>query len=416
MSIQINRRRASGAILGGLLSAASGPLLAQGKGQFAGRILIGDLMQRSGPGGGTAIFESTSRAVEMAVQSINAAGGVKVGGKTYLMAYKAIDTRGEPAATLAAAKEIIADGATAALLPSFATEVAYRALSEAKVIGFGAAPRVTNPLMIEGPQKHPYLFGTVELATPVISGWMAAIKQQYPHVKRVASLNLTDPTGKFMTAALQTAAKQHGLEFIGGEMVDVATTDVSGPLTTLKAKNPDIIYMGAQTQIVSATRQAIQLKAAPILWNYTMRPVDLKQIGPLGETTVVLADFRAPFTEGLTPPEFVKAASVFGRLKSGEPVQVGIAAATWDFVQLLARAIEKAGTAQDTDAIVKALENSSYEGQFGLATVLPNHTLRGPIGLVTANATDIAINVYRDAASTSGAPISSLKIKNTFSE
>lgn len=389
---------------------------AQARGPFAGKILIGDLTQRTGAGGGSIMTDSTSHAVETTVRAINEAGGVTVKGKRYELAYKGIDTRGEPAATLAAAKEIIADGATAVLLPSFATEVAYRALSDARIISFGAAPRVTNPLMIEGPQKHPYLFGTVELAQPVISGWLGGIKQHFPNARRVAALNYTDPGGKFMTAAVQAAAKQHGLEFVGAEMVDVSTTDFSGPLTTLKGKNPDIIYIGTQAQVLSATRQAVQLKAGSVLWNYTMRPVDLKQIGPLGSSSLVLADFRAPFTEGLTPPEFLKAATLFGRMKSGEPAQVGIAAAYYDFIQLLARAIEKAGTVDDNTAIAKALEGASYEGSFGRAQILPNHTLRGPIGLIVADSSNVSIHVYKDVESSTTPSISSITVKNGWSQ
>jgi ABC-type branched-subunit amino acid transport system substrate-binding protein len=373
-----------------LVPASAG---AQARGPFAGKILIGDLTQRTGAGGGSIMTDSTSHAVETTVRAINAAGGVKVKGKSYELAYKGIDTRGEPAATLAAAKEIIADGATAVLLPSFATEVAYRALSDARIISFGAAPRVTNPLMIEGPQKHPYLFGTVELAQPVISGWLGGIKQQFPNARRIAALNYTDPGGKFMT-----------------------TTDFSGPLTTLKGKNPDIIYIGTQAQVLSATRQAVQLKAGSVLWNYTMRPVDLKQIGPLGSSSLVLADFRAPFTEGLTPPEFLKAATLFGRMKSGEPAQVGIAAAYYDFIQLLARAIEKAGTVDDNTAIAKALEGTSYEGSFGRAQILPNHTLRGPIGLIIADSSNVSIHVYKDVESSTTPAISSIKVKNGWSQ
>jgi ABC-type branched-subunit amino acid transport system substrate-binding protein len=406
-------------ILAGLFAAVSVALapaaMAQGKGAFAGKILIGDLSQQSGPGF-QALTESTSRAVEVTVREINAAGGVKIKGKAYELAYKAIDTRSEPAATLAAAKEIIADGAVAVVLPSFASEVAYRALADAKIISFGAAPRVTNPLLIDGPQKHPYLFGTVELATPVITGWMAGIKQQYPNVKRIAVLNLTDPGGKFMDAAVQSAAKKYGLEYVGAEFVDITTTDFSAPLTSIKAKKPDLIYMGTGPQILSSTRQAVQLKAAPILWNYTMRPVDLKQIGPLGESTVVLADFRAPFTEGLTPPEFQKAATKFGALKSGEPVQVGIAASYYDFLHLLVRAMEKAGTMDDAAAISKALEGSSYEGPFGPSQVLANHTLRGPFGLITAKAGSLSLNVYKDVESASVKPVSTFTVKNTWSQ
>jgi branched-chain amino acid transport system substrate-binding protein len=398
------------------LALAPAAAMSQARGPFAGKILIGDLSQQTGVGGGQALTESTSKAVETAVREINAAGGVKVKGKTYELAYKAIDTRSEPAATLAAAKEIIGDGAVAVVLPTFATEVAYRALSDAKIIAFGAAPRVTNPLMIEGPQKHQYLFGTVELATPVITGWLGGIMQQHPNVKRVAVLNFTDPTGKFMDQAVQAAAKKFGLQYVGAEFVDVSTTDFSAPLTSLKAKNPDIIYIGTGVQILAATRQAVQLKAAPILWNYTMRPVDLKQIGPLGDATLVLADFRAPFTEGLTPPEFQAASTKFGKLKTGEPVQVGIAAAYYDFMQLLARAIAKADSIDDRAAIARALENSSYDGPFGRSEILPNHTQRGALGLVTAKASNIAINVYKDSDSTTVKPISSLTVKNAWSQ
>jgi ABC-type branched-subunit amino acid transport system substrate-binding protein len=146
-----------------------------------------------------------------------------------------------------------------------------------------------------------------------------------------------------------------------------------------------------------------------------MRPVDLKHIGPLGEATLVLADFRAPFTEGLTPPEFQAAATKFGKLKSGEPVQVGIAAAYYDFMQLLARAIAKADSAEGT-AVAKALENSSYDGPFGRSEILPNHTQRGALGLVTAKAESIAIHVYKDSDSTTTKPISSLTVKNAWSQ
>ncbi|MEX1066642.1 MAG: ABC transporter substrate-binding protein [Aquisalimonadaceae bacterium] len=396
-----------------LVTAGQSVVLAQSG--FAGSILIGDLSQRSGVGGGQALTESTSRGVEVAIREINESGGVKIDGDTYELAYKAIDSRSEPAATVSAARQLIGDGAVAAVLPSFATEVAYRALSESSVIAFGAVPRATQPLHSDGPERHPLLFGTVELAAPVIAGWLGGIIQQYPEVKRVAVLNLTDPTGRFMDAAVQAAAERFGLEYVGAQFVDPATTDFSTALTNLKSNNPDVIYLGTGAQILAATRQAIQLEAAPILWNYTMRPVDLRHVGLLGKATIVMADFRAPFTEGLTPPEFQEAAAKFGQLRGGEPVQVGIAAAYYDFVHLLAQAIEKAGSTDDTTAIAAALRESSYDGPFGRSRILPNQTQSGPIGLVYADASQITINVYPDTASTTEEPLSTFSTQNTWS-
>ena len=208
------------------ISFQTSPSLAQ---SGSGSILIGDLQPVTGPGGNSALTQSVTQGVKSAISDLNAHGGATVGGKKYEFTYKAIDTRSEPAATLAAAKELIQDNAVAAILPALAgTEIAYRALSEGKVISFTSAPRGMNPLALDPTDKHPYLFATIELTDPVIEGWLGAILSLNPGVKRVAVLNLTDPGGKLMDAGVQRAAHKLGLEYVGAEFVDISTTDFSG--------------------------------------------------------------------------------------------------------------------------------------------------------------------------------------------
>jgi branched-chain amino acid transport system substrate-binding protein len=357
-----------------------------------GEIKIGLNAELSGPLQNP-VTSSQAAAVKLAIEDINGAGGVKVAGTTYKFVLDSKDNLGQVPEAVSVAKALVQDGVIAALPPSFLPfDSHYRVFKDAHKITFGAAPPITLPLLIEGAAKNPELFGTIQTAPPIIAGWAKQIITLHPNVKKVAILNQNDETGIAMRDVLKGAAPQLGLEVVAAELVPPETTDFAPALTKIKDAHPDLIYLGVQAQIVGAVRTAIDLNAVPMIWSFGMPPTAVGTLQrQFNANTLLITDFRLPFTAQFAPSD---KRALIDRFDKAGITNVGIALATYDFMQLLVQAIQAAGTATDPVAIAKALPGTKYNSAFGETVMAADHTASGPQGILEVKATGVTIHQY----------------------
>ncbi|HZP25796.1 MAG TPA: ABC transporter substrate-binding protein [Dehalococcoidia bacterium] len=359
---------------------------------FDGTIRFGEITDLQGPGGASSTVLSHDAAMKSAIADINAKGGVTVAGKHYKLEQVRIDARGDPAAgsTAAASQMLDTQNLVAVYLGNLGADASYQIL-KTKVISYSASPAVTyhidSPVAFpagEGPDNHPLLFSNIDGFAPIVAAHLKMATIAYPSIKNIGFIGSNAPLGKNLSQATQVTGQRLGLTFVGTELVDVGVTDMATQVTSLKAKNPDFVFFATQPSILTAVNAATDGGLAKYYGAWTVRPFDIKtQLKPLGSSVMISPDWRLPFHKNLAPPQYVDAVNKLGALENGQPPNTGWQISQWDFVHLLAQAIEKAGTFSDPNAVAKALIGLSYDSPFGKVNVLDNHTTHGPIGMIS---------------------------------
>jgi branched-chain amino acid transport system substrate-binding protein len=204
-------------------------------------LIIGDFQPLSGPGASLGV--GVHRGVELAVDDINAQGGITVDGKKYMLKTIVYDHKGTAEGGVTAANKLVFDDGVKYIVgtvgsgPSIAATEAV--LTENKVL---FATTGWNPKCL-GPDR-PYNFrlhGTGREYGMAFYEWAA---EKLPEAKKVAIIAVNDPAGFAAADDTKAVAESLGMEVVGTEFFERGTTDYYPFLTRLIAKNPDIIDTG----------------------------------------------------------------------------------------------------------------------------------------------------------------------------
>ena len=163
-------------------------------------------------GGGTAWGLAAQRGIEIAIEEINAGGGVKVEGKTYKLQLVMYDDQYTGAGGKAAAERLVNQDNVKFIIGPVGSPPALGVISvtnPAKVIALtnGYAPQI-----LKNDTKDPYNFRiyptNIEFGPPLIK-WL---KENAPEVKKVAMLAPNDAVGQSVAGALAEDYRKQGFE------------------------------------------------------------------------------------------------------------------------------------------------------------------------------------------------------------
>ena len=207
---------------------------------------------------------------------VNAAGGIKVGDKTYKVSIKYYDDGSSAQKSAQLTKQLItADKVNFLLGPygSAATltdEVIAQQYQIPMVEGNGAAQAIFK-------KGNPYIFGVLS-PSPEYAGAMikAALAQPNPP-KTVAIINANDSFSTEVATAAVALAKSSGMDVVYSQSYPANATDLTGILTQIKTSAnggvPDmIIGSGHEGEALTTMKQAKQLGINPKLWSFTVGP------------------------------------------------------------------------------------------------------------------------------------------------
>ena len=357
----------------------------QAEPEIAGTIKVGLIVDLQGPIAiGT--LAAAEPGIEAAVRDLNAAGGITVGDKRYLVEAVVIDGRSDRVAAVAATQELLADNDVVAIAATTLNFPAvYEQLRGENVIVFTHDSNATNLLDTEGTTEHPHLFGAVTEINTTVRGWVGFIHAAFPEEIQSFGMLLPDvPAVAPILPAFEAATAALGLGYAGAELVPPGTTDLSTFITRLRSQNPDLVNIALS---VDQLKQYIDLDLAPFVIT-SFQPRDLDQI-ELGDTTALFLGTREPYTQELAPPALQDVL----REKFGDFDQLlGLAMAYYDTTMLLAQAIEAAGTVDDSDAISVAMAGSTFDGPFGTTVMQDSHTALSGGAIIAA--TDAEFTIY----------------------
>lgn len=230
---------------------------------FAGAAMAGEDLPigaiGSLSGGATDWGVATQRGAQLAIDEINATGGLVVGGKTYtprLIIYD--DTYSGQGGSTAATRLVNADKVKYVLGP-IGTPPVLGALSVTKpakvlMLHDGFSPKV---LPADSEYNYRISLTTKEFGPPIID-WL---KKQFPSAKRIALIGPSDATGQQVIPILTDAYKAAGLDVAFSEKYERGVSDFSPLLTRMMAQEIDILDLDSNAPAESGLllKQARQL-------------------------------------------------------------------------------------------------------------------------------------------------------------
>lgn len=355
MAIKIKKSLAIGAST--LLGIAGLSACGGGSGDAGGdTVTIGLVSAFSGPA--AAWGPQQKIADTIAIDQINADGGVKIGDKSYKLKLKTYDGAYDPTQSTTVVRQAVQQDGLKFLnvLGGGIVPVVQPITEAAKVIIFGNAAGDS----FLG-KKYPYTFRPYWDVPAAFNAILTLAKKQHPQLSKVAVLYPDDDLGHPIAPKVQAYAKAAGVDsqvfFVGRDV-----TDFSAVLTKVRSFNPDLIEVGLQpaSQYAAEIKQARQLGIdVPFSFADT---VDLATITKVAGPSAAIGSYAAPEWQNFDNDK----GQVFQRefTKQYGSFQPWVVQ-EYDNLFLLRAAMEKAGTVTDTAKIADALGQVSINGALG---------------------------------------------------
>ncbi len=296
--------------------------------------------------------------VRMAVDEINAAGGLKVGDKTYKLEMVGEDDKADPREGTLAAQKLVDEGVIAVVghLNSGTSIPASRIYADANVVQI--SPSATNPKYTEQGFKTTYRVVANDNQQGAVLADFAADEMK---AKRVAIVDDRTQYGQGLADVFERVAKDKGVDVIDREFTTNKATDFNAILTKIRSMRPDLVMFGGMDSV-----------AAPMA----------RQMKELGMKATLLAG------DGACDPGFITIAgdaagvltcSIAGRalekMSQGDDFQKRYkqkfgtecqrySPYSYDAVYAIVDAIKRAGR-PDRQAVVEAMAKTNFEGLTG---------------------------------------------------
>jgi branched-chain amino acid transport system substrate-binding protein len=261
------------------LAVFGGAAIAQ---QKPAPVLVGVNIPRTGPA--APLGALAEPAITLAVEQINAAGGIKsLGGA--LIELRWADNQGNPSVSAAEEQRLVQReqvsvvvGGLSSAAEITATQMAER-LKVPHVVGVAAANEIT-----ERGFKYTFMVScrAVDYARGFVDFLNSMRDDQKLQIKRVIVLNENSPYGSSVSKDLVPMAKKAGYEVIDHIEYPLTTSDVSSLLTRVRAANPDVVLQ------IGFVGDSI------LMWN-TRRQLGMENIPFVGVTS------------GIGSPPFIRA-------------------------------------------------------------------------------------------------------------
>lgn len=309
-------------------------------------------------GGIAHLGKDNEQGARLAVDEINAAGGLKLGDQTYKLELVPEDDKADPKEGTIAAQKLVDAGVVAVVghLNSGTSIPASKIYSDASVTQI--SPSATNPKYTEQGFKTTFRVVANDNQQGAV---LANYAKDALKAKTVAIIDDRTAYGQGLADVFEKVAKEGGVKVVTREFTNDKATDFNAILTKVKAGKPDVIMYGG----MDAT-------AGPMA----------KQMKQLGIKSVLLAG------DGVCSPEFIKLAgdaadvlhcSMAGeaveklakgeefkqkyKAKFNQDVQV-YSPYSYDAVYVIADALTRAGK-PDRAAVTGAMPATNYPGLTG---------------------------------------------------
>jgi branched-chain amino acid transport system substrate-binding protein len=321
-------------------------------------------------------------AVELAVEEINAKGGVAVGSEKRPFKIETIDIRDAapgvpvPEALLGIEKLILSKKPAALVVGPFRSEALLAGMDliakhKVPLLGTIAMTPATEAKIKEDPEKYKYIFRpclNAKYLVQYLAGTMGFINKQYGF-NTVYIMN-QDVAWARATADIITKVffDKAGWTVVGRESFPTGTTDFSSSLMKIRAKKAQVImpiFDMPQSGVLVKQWNAMQVPSlmagfiSPLAGPGAWKTFDQKIAGAINcifELGSAISSSKVPASTAFEQA-YLK--------RQGKPLEAGHGPGpSYESVYILAEAIERAGSL-DADAIVAELKKTDRQGVMG---------------------------------------------------
>ncbi|MFQ5567218.1 MAG: amino acid ABC transporter substrate-binding protein [Paracoccaceae bacterium] len=226
---------------------------------------------------------------DFAINKINAAGGVKVGDKTYLLRVIYYDDESTPARGAQLAERLIAQDGVQFMLGPYSSGLtkAVAPVTEKYGIPMVEAEGASRSLFNKG---YKYLFAVLStseqyLATTIsLAAGVAEAQGRKPSDVRVALAFENDPFSQDVRAGVLADAKKFDMQIVIDDQLPRDLSDMAATLTKVKALKPDVLIVSGHSKgAATAVRQIGELGVeVPMLAVTHCESADV--VGKFGDT------------------------------------------------------------------------------------------------------------------------------------
>ncbi|MDP2055099.1 MAG: ABC transporter substrate-binding protein [Acidobacteriota bacterium] len=306
--------------------------------------------------GGAALYgRNVLDGLEMAIEDINAAGGITVDGRTVKVSVTPLDDRYFPNESATNAKRLVHQNrAPAVFCPHSGGILAIQGFNGSDppfIVGaYSSEPQIVesgNPLTLMIPPKYPIYFDA--FAQTMIDG----------HGKRLGRIPGAHAYAKEWTKGFSAVWEGKGGTLLTNNEIDYnTTTDFSSVVSKALSERPDVLFVGGPSQatalVIKAAREQgfkggfVVMDQAKFEEMNKLVPMAMLEHSVGVMPTVHHPDFRAA--------RFVEKYRAKKGADRDPPREVSL---TYGAMRILARAMELAGTTTDARAIHAKLDEAA---------------------------------------------------------
>ncbi|MCE2491532.1 MAG: amino acid ABC transporter substrate-binding protein [Alphaproteobacteria bacterium] len=241
--------------------ATAGPADAKVEGD---KIILGSAISFTGKYSTNGIHASNG--YNLAVDMINKAGGVKVGGKSYKLEVEYYDDESTPARGAQLAERLIKQDSVKFMLGPYSSGLtkAVAPVTEKYKIPMVEAEGASRSLFTQG---YRYLFAVLStseqyLASSIdLAAEIAKKNGRKPSDVKLAMAFENDPFSLDVRAGVVDDAKKYGMQIVIDDKLPRDLSDMSATLTKVKAVKPDILVVSGHSKgAATAARQIKEMR------------------------------------------------------------------------------------------------------------------------------------------------------------
>ena len=337
-------------------TAASAPAPAPAKAAGSDVVKIGHV----GPISGAIahLGKDNENGARLAVEEINAAGGVQVGDKTVKLELVTGDDKADPKDGTLVAQKMIDEGVVALVghLNSGTTIPASKLYSDAGLSHI--SPSATAVKLTEQGFKTTFrLVARDDKQGAALANFAAGSLK----AKSVAVIDDRTPYGQGLADEFEKFAKEKGLKVVGHEFTNDKASDFNAILTKVRSMKPDVVMYGgmdATAGPMAKQMKALGMKSTLLAGDGVCSPEFIKLAGNA-------ADIMKCSNAGEAVEKLAKGADFVAKYKKRFNTDVQVYSPySYDAVYVIAEAMKKAGKA-DRASITTALRDTNYDGLTG---------------------------------------------------
>ncbi|MCA3222431.1 MAG: branched-chain amino acid ABC transporter substrate-binding protein [Burkholderiales bacterium] len=309
-------------------------------------------------GGIAHLGKDNENGARLAVDEINAAGGIKVGDRTIKLELVAEDDKADPKEGTLVAQKFVDAGVVAVVghLNSGVSIPASKIYADNNITQI--SPSSTNPNYTNQGFKTTFRVVANDIQQGTVLATYAATEMK---AKTVAIVDDRTAYGQGLADVFERVAKEKGLKVVAREFTNDKATDFNAILTKIRGTRPDVVFWGGMDATAApAAKQMAQLgiKAPLLAGDGVCSPKFIELAGDAaGRLTCSKAgEAVEQLAKG---PDFVQKY----KAKFNQDVQV-YSPYSYDAVFVIADAMKRAGST-DRAAITAAMPTTNYSGVTG---------------------------------------------------